>query len=480
MISYIEEILDFYESNREMLLVPERMEKVKLRVLDLAGCGIAGAETESEMGNEADAGVEQDVGAFKCSGSETNDGTIGAKTELHFAKLLSGGEPACTVWGTGDRYSVMAAVFANGTAASRRELDDVTSVGASVHPGASVIPAVMAVSEIRKVTGLEFLYAVMLGYEVCNRFGMMATERVRELGMYGPAFAGTLGAVTAAGAAMKLSREEMINSFSIASSLTPVCPFISFIDGAGVKESYNGWSLFTAMAAIQMTEAGVTGTDRIMEGDKSLESFYRPHRRIPVTGTDYAFKTLFKKYACCRSVHYALTALEELMEEQSADMDDVLCIHVTTYPYACNLSSQTNHLNEISARLSIPYCMAAMLKLKRLEADAFRKENLEDPLLLELMGRITVETGGRYGEGPFALRGAKVVLERKDGTVRSKETEQTSWGEGQEPGWQELEERFRRITAGKLSQEKQNRIIEFISHMEGQEDASLLTQMLGM
>ncbi len=461
MKSYIEEILDFYESNREMLLEPKRLEKMKQCVLDLIGCGIAGAGGRVE------------------AGGETDDGEPRMDPLWSFANMISGGKPVCTVWGSPKKYSISATAFLNGTFASRLELDDVTSVGASVHPGASVIPAVMAVAETKALSGKDFLYAVMLGYEVCNRFGMMATERVRDLGMYGPAFAGTLGAVVAAGAAGKLSGKQMINSFSIASSLAPVCPFINFIDGAGVKECYNGWSLFVAMAALGMTEAGVTGTDRILQGEKSLETFYRPDRRLPVTGADYASKTLFKKYACCRSVHYALTALEEMMEEQAMEIDQVQSVRVTTYPYAYQLSSQTVHLNNISARLSIPYCMAAMLKMKRLEADAFYYKNFNDPVLLQLMDRISVETGGKYGEGPFALRGAKVVIQQKDGNIRVKETEHTAWGEGREPAWSDLEERFRRITTGKCSRERQNRIIEFVRQMDGEKDARLLIQMMG-
>jgi len=458
MKSYLDEILDFYVDNREMLLEPGRLEKAKQCVLDLIGCGIAGG---AWGGSEADGGAER------------------MKALLDFGEMLSGGESVCTVWGTSEKYSMPAAAFLNGTAASRLELDDVTSVGASVHPGASVIPAVMAVAERETLSGRDFLYAVMLGYEVCNRFGMMATERVRELGMYGPAFVGTLGAVTAAGVAMKRSRKQIVNSFSIASSLAPVCPFISFIDGAGVKEVYNGWSLFMAMTALLMTDGGVTGTERILRGDKSMESFYRPDRRLPVTGADYASKTLFKKYACCRSVHYALIALEELMEEKPIKPDEVRSIRVTTYPYAYKLSSQVTHLNDISARLSIPYCMAVMLKLKRVEVDAFHKENLQDDALLELMGRITVETGGSYGEGSFALRGAKVEIEQRDGTVRVKETEHTAWGEGCEPAWSDLEERFRRITAGKLSQDRQDRLTAFVAHMEDEDDCLPLIQMMG-
>lgn len=54
MKSYLDEILDFYEDNREMLLEPGRLEKAKQCVLDLIGGGIAGG---AWGGSEADGGA---------------------------------------------------------------------------------------------------------------------------------------------------------------------------------------------------------------------------------------------------------------------------------------------------------------------------------------------------------------------------------------------------------------------------------------
>src|SRR5512141_782517 len=68
---------------------------------------------------------------------------------------------ACTVWATGEKLSAPHAVLVNGTQVQSFELDDVHRQGV-LHVGAVVLPALIAIAEIRPgMNGREFLTAAV-------------------------------------------------------------------------------------------------------------------------------------------------------------------------------------------------------------------------------------------------------------------------------------------------------------------------------
>jgi 2-methylcitrate dehydratase PrpD len=72
-----------------------------------------------------------------------------------------------TVFSAG-RSSAAGAALANGVASHLLELDDVHK-GSTLHPGAPIISAALAVSEREHCDGKSFLLAVALGYEAALR-----------------------------------------------------------------------------------------------------------------------------------------------------------------------------------------------------------------------------------------------------------------------------------------------------------------------
>jgi 2-methylcitrate dehydratase PrpD len=76
------------------------------------------------------------------------------------------GGSAATVIGTRQRAGPGPAAFANAMAANALDYDD---TGATGHPGATLIPAALALAEAESRSGAELLAAVVAGYEVGTR-----------------------------------------------------------------------------------------------------------------------------------------------------------------------------------------------------------------------------------------------------------------------------------------------------------------------
>src|SRR5205085_6799477 len=102
---------------------------------------------------------------------------------------------ACAVWGTAERLSAPHAALVNGTQVQSFELDDLHRAGV-LHVGAVVLPALIALAELRRdLSGREFLAAAAAGYEVGPRVGLcMGPEHIGQ-GWHSGA---TVGGVAAA------------------------------------------------------------------------------------------------------------------------------------------------------------------------------------------------------------------------------------------------------------------------------------------
>jgi len=163
----------------------EVRERIKLLVLDALGCALYGAHLEWCRI------LQRTLGQL--------DGSL-----------------ACGVWGTAQRLSAPHAALVNGTQVHGFELDDVHRQGV-LHVGAVVLPALLAVAELRRgMSGREFLTAAVAGYEIGPRVGLcMGQEHIGQ-GWHSGATLGVFSASAGAARGLKLSAEKTIHALGIA------------------------------------------------------------------------------------------------------------------------------------------------------------------------------------------------------------------------------------------------------------------------
>src|SRR5260221_10598379 len=96
----------------------------------------------------------------------------GGEVATRAEAVLAGVRPAGSVPvpGRARRADLIDAAFLGGTAAHGIELDDGYTKG-SVHPGCTVIPAVLAVGHAKKVSGKAVIEAIVAGYETVTAIG---------------------------------------------------------------------------------------------------------------------------------------------------------------------------------------------------------------------------------------------------------------------------------------------------------------------
>ena len=123
---------------------------------------------------------------------------VPGKRAIGYVKTLGGTKEACVI-GTRIVTTAVNAALANGMFGHADETDD--SHRASItHPGASVVPAALALAERNRHNGTALLRAMVLGYDVGARLTMsLDLKAFYARGHHPPSFGGLFGAAARGG-----------------------------------------------------------------------------------------------------------------------------------------------------------------------------------------------------------------------------------------------------------------------------------------
>jgi len=241
--------------------------------------------------------------------------------------LADGGD--ATVFATGEKLEPEYAALLNGALIHSLDYDD-THRGASHHPGATVIPAAIAVAESvdREVSGKELLTAIVAGYEINCRLGMAINpDSHYGRGFHGTATCGTFAATAAAAKVAGLDAEELTNAFGLNGSQAAGSQQY-LANGSWNKRAHPGLAAHSGVLAVTFAEAGFYGSVDPIEGEDGFLNAYSddPKPELATAGLGERFElheTGMKPYPCCRYMHAPLDGVFEILEGTSFEPEDI-------------------------------------------------------------------------------------------------------------------------------------------------------------
>jgi len=331
-----------------------------------------------------------------------------------------GGKPESTVAVYGFRAPAPLAAFANGVMAHAMDYDD-TQVGTGFHPNVSIVPALLAVSEISsQASGRAVLLAHVLALEVSCRMTLAATNRAGHPWLTTTLF-GVFGAAVAAGKVLGLDEPLLRHAVGIVYS-SAGGNRQGLLDGTLIQRVQPGLCAQAAVAAVALARQGVTGAHDVLEGRYGLYpsyygNDYEPERLTRGLGSDFHVLALaLKPYPCCSYSQEPIEAALELAREHRFAAEDLSQAVVwVASKHAAGLvdrAYEPRGCPQVDAQFSMQYVIAAALRRKALGVADFQDEALRDPALLELSRRVRVEID--------AQREGSVELRLKDGRVLSR------------------------------------------------------------
>lgn len=345
---------------------PEAVAQAERAVADTVACMIAGA------GDAAVSRVRQGLGGWGSGGRST-------------------------VIGRSDGLDAPWAALVNGTAAHALDYDDVLDPAAS-HVSAVLVPALLALGEEVGASGADLVDAYIVGVEVqeCLAEGLNMDHYTR-----GWHTTLTLGAPAAAAACARLLRLDAAFSLAALSLATSHAAGFKRQFGTNAKPLHAGLAAKHGIVCARMAAAGLTADPAPFEGERGFlallagpgaAGFDGVLDRLTRQPAVVAPGVWLKRYPCCASTHRAVDGLLDLMDEERLGAGDIASVQTEVSEAAVRNLMYDRPANEMQARFSMPYCIAAAALDGDLRLDTFGQASLGRADIAAFMPRVRMHT----------------------------------------------------------------------------------------
>lgn len=385
-----------------------------------------------------------------------------------------------TVMATGDRLRPDDAAFVNSTFGAANEIDD-AHTGVRVHPGAVVVPAVLATAQAAGATkGPDVVTATVVGYEVLLRVAWAGFPLLMQKHHHTPVSAGPFGAAAAAARLLGLAVGETRHALAIAGSHSG--GQMEYTESGGsVKRIHTAIGAAAGVRAAYLARAGLTGPLAVLEGRRGfLEAFAdRSHvdRLVSDLGATYLIdgagpKGYFAEYR----IHAPLQALEELMAEHGLAFADIAGLRV-------GVSSVTVEAvgtivvpdDALGAQFSMRFALAVAARHGADRLRAVGADDLADPALAALAERVELYVHPEVEARRWTSFGAVLTVRTVDGTELTREQPEALGTPGNPMSDERLTAKFRSLVEPVVGERRCADLLDALWHLE---DADLERDVL--
>jgi aconitate decarboxylase len=381
-----------------------------------------------------------------------------------------------------EKVSPPDAALANGTAIHGFEIDD-AHVSSSLHPGAVVVPACLAMAEARSASGRDFLVAMAAGYELGIRVGICAGISHSTSGFH---VTGTVGVFAAAAAAARLMLlSPLQTAHALAIGATQAAGLYSARKGAMTKRLHAGRASQSGVIAACLAENGFTGSLEAIEAPfggfmSTMHGQFDSNTILADLGDHWETARVgLKVYAACASAH---TTIDGVCELRQRGLTAETLAHLTIR------MSKKSHINiawpykpdeVISAQMNGYYAAAVTLLDGEAFIDQYSEQRIKDPAILALLPSIQILHDPDLDRGGAAKRHAvKIEALTKDGNILTAEVQQRRGSADHPLGKEEIERKFRYLAEVALPRSAIAEVTDLVANLEHQANLDRLVTLL--
>ena len=371
-----------------------------------------------------------------------------------------------TVLVSGKRTSAAGAALANGFAGNALDIDDGYRL-VKGHPGACVLPVTLAAGELAaRCSGKDFLSALVVGYEIGIRAGVI---RHATYDMYHSS--GSWGAIAGAAAAGKLlgfDADTLLHAMGAAEYHAPIAPMMKCIDVPSMGKDSIGWGTMVGMLSALMAEDGFTGIHPLFADAPDAGWVESLGRRFEI------MNLYFKPYCACRWGQPAVAGALHIAREYQLKPDNIETIIVDTFEAAARLSCTPPKDTE-EAQYNLAFPVAAALLDGEVGPRQVLPPRLNDPAVHALMGKVKTCVDDRFEKIFPAKAGAEVTVTTTDGREFKSGQMEAIWEPPDTlPSDKELEAKFKWLVEPVLGKKQTDRLVAMIWTFEEQDDLCAL------
>ena len=383
-----------------------------------------------------------------------------------------------TVIGQAQAVSPLDAAFVNAVMGHGLVREDMHSASIS-HLGVAVLPAVLALSQQVRVSGRDFLRAVVVGYEVGARVGRVLLDAriaqvFRPTGITGP-----LAAAAAGSRILGLNEEQTTNAIALAAN--SVCGFNEWGHTGGSEMFFHvGNAARSGVSSALLARSGAFGSHSALDGPAGLfASHGKREQAVGVNlfeGEAEILSVYHKAVPACNFAQTASQAALILAQSGECPVDQIRSILVRVpsagahYP-GCDFRGPYAHV--LQAKMSIQYnVVAALMRAELTEANF---ELRQDPILHALLAQTHLQIDDDMTRAYPGHQGGGVEVILKDG--RRLEKRLVDVVHATPP---EIYERFKLAVEAAAGASHANRIATLLDGLQYMDDAGELAASLAI
>jgi 2-methylcitrate dehydratase PrpD len=333
-------------------------------------------------------------------------------------KQLGSEKGAVKAIGCKQKTNLITAALLNGMSAHQLELDDGHRYG-MVHPGATVIAALLPLAQQVNATNEALLRAIVIGYEASIRLAMAVQPGMKHRGYHATGTCGAIGAAIGAGLLMGHTAAQLHVTLCVAA--TQAAGLLQVIrEGSSLKPFNAGQAALHGVLAATMGSVGHEGPQDVLGGQQGLLNILSDtaatgplkdiSRKPPAIHGIYV-----KPYAACRHCHPAIDAALVLRSHSNFSVGAVKSVQVHTYGLAVHLHDHQHVRNSADARMSTPYSVAAALYFGVADMEQFGAVAMGDVQLQRLLTLVNVQEDPALSLKVPRERSARVCIHLEDG-----------------------------------------------------------------
>ncbi len=341
----------------------------------------------------------------------------GARKVRQVIAALGQSGPA-TIVGTPMTANAAFAALGNAYASHLLDFDDVFNpIETTIHLSSCLWPAVLAIGQLRGLSGQEAIAAYVAGFETGARVARAAGTTHYQSAWQVTGTMGHVAAAAAAANALKLSPEAATHALGC-----------SVTQAAGVREVYGsdskalppGKAAMDGVLSALLAETGFTATDTAIEGQRGLlrAVSQKPADELLTEGLHTLWHLLSngnKLYPTASLTHPAIEAASSAADDFAARREATEIV-LQMHPFSAAVTAVVHPLTASQARFSTAHCVAVALSRRGLGLSDFDDRTLRDPTIAHLRDLVQI-----VPDPSIDKRGCRLTLTWSNGQLSSYE-----------------------------------------------------------
>ena len=376
-----------------------------------------------------------------------------------------------TLVGRAERIDALSAAFLNAAAANVHDFCD-THLRTVIHPTAPVAPALLALAELRRLSGPDLLLAFILGNEIQARVGLAISPSHYNRGWHITSTCGVFGAAAGSGKLARLDQRQMVWALGAAATQSSgLCECL----GTPAKSLSVGNAARNGLWSALLAEKGFDGPPEPLAG---VQGFYHALAETPdlaavTTGLGETWEimaTSYKPYPCGFVIHPVLDCVLDWRRDHP--QVEVVRVVVRGNPLLGLRTDRPDISTGRESQVSVQHAVAAALMSGKAGLDQFTDACVRDPQVLALRGKVEVER-----DNAFSTIAAAVEISTADGTIHQVSQAAARGSDVNPVDDAGLEQKLRTAGAGWDPQYDVNPLIDALWALDSCADASKLASL---